>query len=190
MSHWSKSRPPKPYFVNGLAIAALILAAAPYRGSLAAEGAPRSTGWTLSADDQDHPGLSYSDGKKTVFLVACGRPFAIWAAYPDPSWRPKKATDKAYIAIENGKSQTNLTGVLQAGTSDDLPANTTYFFQSDLGYDHDSSSTYGPAWQKREARLFDFLESDRALTISGAGKAYVLPAIRIADWKARLKKVC
>ena len=188
MSHSSKSRLPKSHFVNGLALAALILVIMLQRGSLAAEGAAR--GWTLSTDDQDHPGLSYSDGKKTVFLVACGRPFAIWAAYPDPSWRPKKATDKAYIAIENGKSQTNLTGVLQAGTSDDLPASTMYFFQSDLGYDHNSSSTYGPAWQKREARLFDFLESDRALTISGAGKAYVLPAIKISDWKARLKKVC
>jgi hypothetical protein len=162
----------------------------PHHASVAADGATRSAGWTLATDDKDHPGLSYSDGKKTVFMVGCAHPFAIWVAYPDPSWRPKKATDKAYISIENGKSQTNLTGVLQAGTSDELPADTMYFFQSDLGYDHNSSATYGPAWQKREARLFDFLDSGRGLTISGAGKAYVLPPIKIDDWKARFKKVC
>src|SRR5690349_13609175 len=102
------SCPPKSTFVNCLAIAALMVAAMPSRVSLAADSATRSAGWTLSTDDKDHAGLSYSDGKKTAFVIDCGRPFAIRAAYPDPAWRPKKATDKAYIAIENGKSQTNL----------------------------------------------------------------------------------
>jgi hypothetical protein len=159
--------------------------------SLAANGdAAGSAGWTFSTADQDHPDLSYSDGRKTVFMMGCGHAFVIWAAYPDKSRRPKKTDEKAFITIENGKTQMNLAGVLQAGINDDLPADTMYFFQSDLGYDHNSSATYGPAWQKRQARLFDFLDSGRALTISGAGKVYVLPAIRIADWKARFKKVC
>ena len=48
---------------------------------------------------------------------------------------------------------------MQAGVNDDLPADTMYFFQSDLGYDHNSSAIAGPAWQKRQARLFDFLNS-------------------------------
>ena len=102
-------RPQKSHFINCLALAALIVAAAPGGRSIAAEGdALRSTGWTFSTADQDHPNLSYSDGKKTVFIMGCGHAFAIWAAYPDTSKRPKKADEKAYITIENGKSQMNL----------------------------------------------------------------------------------
>ena len=183
--------PSKSHFVNLLAAAFFILMAAPCDWSIAAEGGgARSAGWSFSTADQDHPNLSYSDGRKTVFMMGCGHAFVIWAAYPDPSWRPKKASEKTFIAIENGKSQMNLTGVLQAGSNDDLPAATMYFVQSDLGYDHNSSATYGPAWQKRRAKLFDFLDSGRSLAISGAGKAYVLPAIKIADWKTRFKKAC
>ena len=185
------ARPSKSHFVNCLAVAGFILAAAARDHAIAAEGgAARSAGWTFSTADQDHPSLSYSDGKKTVFMIGCGHAFVVWAAYPDPSWRPKKANEKAFIAIENGKSQMNLAGVLQAGIKDDLPADTMYFFQSDLGNDHNASATYGPAWQKRQAKLFDFLDSGRSLAISGAGKVYVLPAIKIADWKTRFKKVC
>ena len=184
-------RPPKSRFVNCLVLAAFVVAAAPRDRVLAADGdAPRSAGWNFSTADQDHPNLSYSDGKKTVFMMGCRSAFVIWAAYPDKSKRPKKVNEKAFITIENGKSQMNLAGILQAGTNDDLPPDTIYFFQSDLGYDHNSSATYGPAWQKRQAKLFDFLDSGRALTISGAGKVYVLPALKIADWKPRFKKVC
>jgi hypothetical protein len=180
-------RLPKSHFVSCLVLAALIVAAIPGDRSRAADG----TGWTVSTADQDHPRLSYSDGKKTVFMMGCGgHGFEIWAAYPDKSKRPKKANEKAFITIENGRSQTNLAGVVQPGTSDDLPGDTTYFLQSDLAYDHNSSATYGPAWLKRQARLIDFLDSGQSLTISGAGKVYVLPAIRIADWKARFKKAC
>ena len=184
-------RPPKFQFVNCLALAAMIIAAPVHGNSVAAEGdAARTTGWSFSTADQDHPSLSYSDGKKTVFMVGCGHAFVIWAAYPDPSKRPKKADEKAYITIENGKSQMNLTGIMQAGITDDLPADTMYFFQSDLGYDHNSSVVSSPAWQKRQARLFDFLDSGRGLTVSAAGKVYTLPAIKVADWKARFKKAC
>ena len=149
-----------------------------------------SPGWSFSTADQDHPNLSYSDGKKTVFMVGCGHAFVIWAAYPDPAKRPKQVGEKAYITIENGKSQMNLTGTMQEGVNDDLPADTMYFFQSDLGYDHNSSAISSPAWQKRQARLFDFLDSGRSLTVSAAGKVYTLPAIRVDDWKARFRKVC
>lgn len=162
-----------------------------HESAVAAEGdGTRSAGWSFSTADQGHPNLSYSNGKKIVFMVGCGHAFAIWAAFPDPAKRPKKADEKAYITIENGKSQMNLTGTMQAGVNDDLPADTMYFFQSDLGYDHDSRAISSPAWQKRQARLFDFLDSGRALTISSAGKVYTLPAIKIDDWKARFKKVC
>jgi hypothetical protein len=185
-------RPTKSHFVNCLAAAALIVAAIPGDRSIAADGgAARSTGWTVSPADRDHPRLSYSDGKKTVFMMGCGgHGFEIWAAYPDKSKRPKKAGERAFITIENGRSQTNLAGAIEMGSNNDMPPDTAYFFQSDLGYDHNSSATYGPAWQKRQARLLDFLDSGQSLTISGAGKVYVLPAIRIADWKARLKKAC
>ena len=44
--------------------------------------------------------------------------------------------------------------------------------------------------QTREARLFDFLDSGQSLTVSAAGKAYVLPPIRIAGWKTRFQKIC
>jgi hypothetical protein len=184
--------PSKFDFVNCLVVAALIVAATPPRAAaIAAEGTPaRTAGWTFSTGDQDHPSLSYSDGKKTVFMVGCGHAFVIWAAYPDKSKRPKKAGERAFITIENGRSQTNLAGAIEMGSNNDMPPDTAYFFQSDLGYDHNSSATYGPAWQKRQARLLDFLDSGQSLTISGAGKVYVLPAIRIADWKARLKKAC
>jgi hypothetical protein len=184
-------RPPKSQFVNCLALAALIAVAPLCDSSVAAGGdVVRSAGWSFSTADQDHPNLSYSDGKKTVFMVGCGHAFVIWAAYPDPSKRPKKVDEKAYITIENGKSQMNLTGVMQAGVNDDLPADTMYFFQSDLGYDHNSSVISSPAWQKRQARLFDFLDSARSLAISAAGKVYVLPASMVADWKAGFKKTC
>jgi hypothetical protein len=185
------SRPPKFQFVNCLALAVMTVAALPRGSSIAAEGdAARSAGWSFSTADQDHPNLSYSDGRKTAFMVGCGHAFVIWAAYPDPAKRPKKPDEKAYITIENGKSQMNLTGTMQAGVGDQLPADTTYFFQSDLGYDHNSSAVASPAWQKRQARLFDFLDSGRGLTISAAGKVYTLPAIKVDDWKARFKKVC
>ena len=184
-------RPPKLAFVNCVALAAMIVAAPLRDRSVAAEGgAAQTAGWSFSTEDQNHPNLSYSDGRKTVFMLGCGHAFVIWAAYPDPSKRPKKADEKAFITIENGKSQMNLAGTVQAGINDDLPADTTYFFQSDLGYDHNNNATYGPAWQKRQARLFDFLDSGRSLAISAAGKVYVLPAIKVADWKARFKKVC
>ncbi len=169
----------------------MIIAAAPQERASAAEGAsPRTAGWTFSTDDQDHPSLRYTDGSKTVFMMGCGHAFVIWAAYPDKSKRPKKADEKAYITIENGRSQMNLAGVIQMGINKELPPDTAYFFESDLGFEHNSSATYGPAWQKREARLLDFLDSGQSLTISAAGKVYVLPAIKIADWKARLKKAC
>ena len=185
------SRLPKLSFVKCLVLAAMIVAALPRGGSIAAEGdAARSVGWSYSTADQDHPNLSYSDGKKTVFMVGCGHAFVIWAAYPDPAKRPKQVGEKAYITIENGKSQMNLTGTMQVGVGDDLPADMMYFFQSDLGYDHNSSVVSSPAWQKRQARLFDFLDSGRGLTISSAGKVYTLPAIKVDDWKARFKKVC
>lgn len=185
------SRPPKFPIVNRLVLTAMIAVALPCGGVIAAGGdGARSAGWSFSTADQDHPNLSYSDGKKTVFMVGCGHAFVIWAAFPDPAKRPKKADEKAYITIENGKSQMNLTGTMQAGVNDDLPADTMYFFQSDLGYDHNSSAVSSPAWQKRQARLFDFLDSGRGLTISSAGKVYTLPAIKVDDWKARFKKVC
>jgi hypothetical protein len=186
------SRPPKFPFVNCFVLAAsMIVALLPHDSSVAAEGdGARNIGWSFSTADQDHPNLSYSDGKKTVLMVGCGHAFVIWAAYPDPSKRPKKPDEKAYITIENGKTQMNLAGIVQAGINDDLPAGTMYFFQSDLGYDHDSSAISSPAWKKRQARLFDFLDSGRSLTVSAAGKVYTLPAIKIADWKARFKKVC
>ena len=184
--------PSKSRFVNLLVVIALIAAATlPQARAIAAEGtSARTAGWSFSTEDQDHPRLSYSDGKKTVFMVGCGHAFVIWAAYPDKSKRPKKADEKAFITIENGRSQMNLAGAIEMGSNDDMPADTAYFFQSDLGYEHSSSATYGPAWQKRQARLLDFLDSGQSLTISGAGKVYVLPAIKIADWKARLKKAC
>ena len=138
--------------------------------------------------------MSYSDGKKTVFMVGCGHAFVIWAAYPDPSKRPKKAQansqEKAYITIENGKSQMNLTGVMQAGVNDDLPADTTYFFQSDLGYDHNSKWSRARRGRSGRRGCSIFSNSARWLAISAAGKVYTLPAIKVADWKARFRKVC
>jgi len=185
------SRPAKSASFNRLAIAVLIATVSLGGPAIAGEdGAARSAGWAFSNADQDHPSLRYSDGKKTVFMIGCSQAFVIYAAYPDISKRPKKADEKSYITIENGKSQMNLTGVLQAGSNDDLPADTMYFVQTDLGYDHTNSATYGPAWQKRQTKLFDFIDTGRALTISGAGKVYVLPAIKIADWKARFRKGC
>jgi hypothetical protein len=184
-------RPAKSLSVNYLALAVLAAAVSLGNPSIAAnDGAAQGAGWTVSSTDQDHPSLRYADGKKTVFMMGCDQAFVVRAAFPDVAKRPKKANEKSYITIENGKSQMNLTGVLQAGSNDELPADTMYFVQSDLGYDHNSSATYGPAWQKRQAKLLDFLDSGRALTISAAGKVYVLPAIKITDWKTRLKKAC
>ena len=176
--------------VRWLALAAIVASVAPHGSAARAEGTARSAGWTFTTEDQDHPNLSYSDGKKTVFMVGCGHAFVIWAAYPDPTHQPRKSDEKAGITIENGKSQMNLSGIVQAGINDDLPADTVYFFQSDLGYPRGSSATTGKGWQTREARLFDFLDSGQSLTVSAAGKAYVLPPIRIAGWKARFQKIC
>jgi hypothetical protein len=177
-------------FPLALALAVTLVAAKPGGSAARVEGASRDAGWSFTTEDQDRPNLSYSDGKKIVFMVGCGHAFVIWAAYPDPTHRPKKADEKAGITIENGRSQINLAGIVQAGINEDLPPDTTYFFQSDLGNPHGSSATTGKAWQKREARLYDFLDSGQSLTVSAAGKAYVLPPIKIADWKARFQKIC
>src|SRR5437867_692756 len=96
--------------VRWLALAAILATAAPDGSTAHAESAARSAGWVFSTEDQGHPNLSYSDGKTTVFMVGCGHAFVIWAIYPDPTHRSKKADEKAGITIENGKSQINLAG--------------------------------------------------------------------------------
>jgi hypothetical protein len=151
----------------------------------AAEGASGS--WKFSTDNQDQPELSYSENDKIIFFVGCGHAFAIWAIYPGAR---KKADAKAGITIENGKSQRNFAGEAQDGSAERGQRNTTYFYQFDLGYDHSAPDTYGKKWKAREQQLLDFFDSGQPLTISAEGKSYMLPPIKIGDWKSRFRKIC
>ena len=66
-----------------------------------------------------------------------------------------------------------------------------HFVQWDLGFSRQDRELYGRRrWKRLEARLLDFLDSGRPLTVSAEGKSYELPAIRIRGWKERFKKIC
>jgi hypothetical protein len=73
---------------------------------------------------------------------------------------------------------------------EDGPPNRTHFGQWDLGYKRQNPSLYGKKWKENESRLFDFLDSGQPLTVSAEGRSYVLPPIKIRDWKLRFKKRC
>jgi hypothetical protein len=143
--------------------------------------------WKFATEDQGHPELSYSENNKSIFWVGCGHAFVMRAVYPGA---PGKDGEKAAITIANGKTQVNFEGTFESGLGDRFPPGTTYFFQSDLGYDHLDDNVYGKTWRKKEARLFDFLDSGRPLTVSAESRSYVLPPIKIRSWKSRFKKIC
>jgi hypothetical protein len=115
------------------------------------------------------------------------------AVYPGAS---KKAEEKATITIANGKTQMDFAGTVENGfglsepAHRNFPPDTTYFVQSDLGYEHRDPEVYGKKWKQKEARFFDFLDSGRPLTVSAEGRSYVLPPIKIRAWKSRFKKIC
>jgi hypothetical protein len=149
---------------------------------LAADGA-----WKFELDRQDQPSLSYLDNNnKTVFMVGCGRAFAIHAVYPGA---PKKDGEKATITIANAKTQMDFAGEIDSGFEDD-PPNTTHFVQWDLGYSRQDPNLYEKKWHRLESRFFDLLDSGRPLTVSAEGRNYVLPAVNASRWRQRFQKIC
>ena len=160
----------------------VLLAALSSGAALAGNGS-----WTFGTQDQGHPNLSYTEADKTLFMVGCGHAFVLRAVYPGAA---KKPDDKAGITIANGKASMSLEGTIESGIGGGFPPDTTYFVQTDLGYDHLDSEVYGKKWRQQEARLFDFLDSGQALTVSAEGRSYGLPPIKIRNWKSRFKKIC
>jgi hypothetical protein len=149
---------------------------------LAADGA-----WKFELDRQDQPSLSYLDNNnKTVFMIGCGRAFAVHAVYPGT---PKKDGEKATITIASAKTQMEFAGEIDSGFTDG-PPNATHFVQWDLGYRRQDPELYEKKWHQLESRFFDLLDSGQPLTISAEGQNYVLPAVSAARWRQRFHKIC
>ena len=144
---------------------------------LAAGGA-----WKFELDRQDQPSLSYLDNNgNTVFMVGCGRAFAIHAVYPGAA---KKDGEKATIRIAGAMTQMDFAGEIDSGFADG-PPNTTHFVQWDLGYSRQDPNLYERKWHRLESRFFDLLDSGQGLTISAEGRNYVLPAVNASRWRQR-----
>ena len=161
-----------------------ILAAMSCLGFSAAFAADGS--WKFQTEDRGHPELIYSENNKSIFMVGCGHAFAIHAVYPG---EPKKDGEKATLTVANAKREMKFEGQIDSSYDDD-PPNTTHFVQWDLGYERQNPGLYGKKWKENESRLFDFLDSGQPLTVSAEGRSYVLPPIKIRDWKLRFKKIC
>jgi hypothetical protein len=143
--------------------------------------------WTFVIDERDQPLLSYlDDNGKTVFMVGCGRAFAIHAVYPGA---PKKDGDKATITIDNKKTHMTFNGEIELDYGDGPPGSIP-FVQWDLGFARQDPGLYGKKWYRLESRLFDFLDSGHPLTISAEGRTYVLPAVNVPRWRQRFQKIC
>jgi hypothetical protein len=150
--------------------------------ALAADGT-----WKYDTEDQGHPRLAHWENDKAVVMIGCGHAFAVHAVYPGA---PKPDDAKATITIANGKSEMKLDGIIESRFAEMSPPNTTHFVQWDLGFTRQDRELYGRRWKRQEARLLDFLDSGRPLTVSAEGKSYELPAISIHGWKQRFKKIC
>lgn len=142
--------------------------------------------WAFEIEDRGHPSLVYSENGKSVFTMGCGRAFGVHAVYPGGS---KKAGERAAITISAGTTTIKLAGEI-ASTYDDDPPNTIHFVQWDLGFSRQDPEAFGRKWKKLEFRLFDLLDSGQPLTIAGGGKKYVLPAVKVSEWKRRFKDRC
>jgi hypothetical protein len=155
---------------------------------LALSGASAANGtWKYDTEDQGHPRLANWENDKTVVMIGCGHAFAIHAVYPGA---PKPDNEKATITIANGKTEMKLDGVIDGHFAEMSPPNTTHFVQFDLGFTRQDPELYGRRWKRLEARLLNFLDSGRPLTVSAEGKSYELPPIRIHGWKERFRKIC
>jgi hypothetical protein len=143
--------------------------------------------WKFDTEDQGHPRLANWENDKTVVMIGCGHAFAVHAVYPGAA---KKDDEKATITIANGKTEMNLNGIIESRFAEMSPPNTTHFVQWDLGFTRQDRELYGRRWKRQEARLLNFLDSGRPLTVSAEGKSYELPPIRIRGWKERFKKIC
>jgi hypothetical protein len=144
-------------------------------------------GWKFDTEDQGHPRLAHWENDKTVVMIGCGHAFAVHAVYPGA---PRKDDEKATITIANGKTEMKLDGIIESRFAEMSPPNTTHFVQWDLGFTRQDRELYGRRWKRQEARLLNFLDSGRPLTVSAEGKSYELPAIRIRGWKERFRKIC
>jgi hypothetical protein len=143
--------------------------------------------WKFDTEDQGHPRLANWESGKTVVMIGCGHAFVVHAVYPGA---PKKDDEKATITIANGKTEMKLDGIIESRFAEMSPPNTTHFAQWDLGFTRQDRELYGRRWKRQEARLLNFLDSGRPLTVSAEGKSYELPAIRIRGWKERFRKIC
>jgi len=165
-------------------IAAFVIAAPP--GVRAQEpdtsvAAAGSGAWTFELDAREHPILRYSEDGKEIFLIGCGRAFGMHAIYPgDP-----KRTGKATLTIATPKTKMKFTGEIEVGHDDGR----THFVEWDLGFDRRRPDAFGKAFWRRQARLFDLLESG-PLTISAEGRHYVLPPIHVPGWRTQFKTYC
>jgi hypothetical protein len=143
--------------------------------------------WKFDTEDQGHPRLAYLENSKWIFWVGCGHAFGFRAVYPGAS---KKDEGKVTITVSNTRTQMKFDANIESGFSDKFPPNTTHFYQSDLGFEHQDPEVYGKKWHELESRFFDLLDSGQPLTVSAEGRSYVLPPVKIKGWKLRFKKIC
>ena len=125
--------------------------------AFAAEGT-----WKFERDNRDHPGLTYTEDGKAVFLIGCGRAFGLHARYPATAKKDGKAT----ITLANLKTKMTFVGEFQEPDADSL----TTFLQWDLGYRRQDPKLYGKEWNRQKMKLLDLLVSG-PVTVSAEGRS-------------------
>jgi hypothetical protein len=133
-------------------------------------------GWKYAEGSRQNPGLTYSDDGKAMFMLLCGRAFALHLKYPDKAGKDGDAS----VTLSTPKAQMKIDGQFEELFEDSV----TDFVQWDLGYRRQDPELYGKQWKALQAKLLDLLESGEPLTISAGAGSYQLPPIDVRNWRA------
>jgi len=132
--------------------------------------------WKYQVGSRQNLGLTYSEDGKAIFMLLCGRAFALHLKYPDKAGRDGDAS----VTISTPKAKMTVNGQFEELFEDSV----TDFVQWDLGYRRQDPELHGKQWKALQARLLDLLESGQPLTISAGTGSYQLPPIDAANWRA------
>jgi hypothetical protein len=135
--------------------------------------------WKYEPDSRDNPILTYSENGKTIFLIGCGRAFALNVRYPGVA----RTRGKASITLANSRHKMTFDGEFQVAAEDSQ----TNFVQWDLGFRRQDPKLYGKRWNRIKSRLLNLIASGEPLKVSSGKNSYQLPAIITTNWKEPLE---
>jgi hypothetical protein len=151
----------------------ILLATAPLLFSCPGPGIAGS--WKLEFDSRDHPSLTYSEDGKIIFLLGCGRAFALHAKYPGMP----KTSGSASIEIGNSRTRMTLRGEFEETAENDQ----TTFVQWDLGFSRQDPDLYAAPWKRVRSRLLDLNAKADPLTIANGQQRYAVPRVDVPGWR-------